>query len=271
MKFVQSFILLFSLMFLVSCGGTLNGHFNLKHKLPMDSFVKVVAKYDVVKCVNKTCMKFQLGATSSGSVVRVYEHGSYILTTGHSCDPGVILNDLGGEAKVKQTTYIIDINGVKHDTKTINFNSKQDKCILYSDSLKKAPVKIERNDAPIWGDLIYNVAAPVGMFNIKTVPVLEGRYSGHKWGFSLYTVPVIGGSSGSPLFNERGKLVGMIHSVHRRFHHLSFGPTHTELINYIYKHTPYHVPDGVSLEVDGTEKTSIEKTDQDHLLDIQIR
>ncbi len=257
-------------MLLTSCAGSLNGHFNLKQKLPFNSFVKVVATYDVVKCVGQSCMKFKLGATSSGSIVRTYPHGSYILTTGHSCDPKAILYDLGGGAKIKQTTYLIDINGIKHATKTININNKLDTCILYSSSVGKNPVRIERSATPKWGDKIYNMAAPVGMFNVRTVPVLEGRYSGHKWGFSLYTVPAIGGSSGSPLFNSRGKLVGMIHSVHRRFHHLSFGPTHAELINYIFKHTPFHVPDGVSLEVDGTKTKDMDGT-KNHLLDIKIR
>lgn len=270
MKSLKYLILMISLIFLPSCGGTFNGHFALKQKLPFDSFVKVVATYDVTKCVDNTCMNFKLGATSSGSIVRTYPHGSYILTTGHSCDPEAILNDLGGNAKVKQKTFLIDMNGVKHDTKTININNKLDTCILYAAGFAKSPVKIERNDAPVIGDKIYNIAAPVGMFNTQTAPVLEGRYSGHKWGFSLYTVPAIGGSSGSPLFNERGKLVGMIHSVHRRFHHLSFGPTHPQLINYIYKHTPFHVPDGVSLEVDGTQQNSTLDA-KGHLLDIKIK
>jgi S1-C subfamily serine protease len=270
MKFIKHVILIFSLMFLSSCGGTLANHFKLKQKLPFDSFVKVVATYDVVKCIGETCMKFKFGATSSGSVVRTYPHGSYILTTGHSCDPKAIMYDLGGGLKIKQTTYLIDINGVKHNTKTININNKLDTCILYSSSVSRAPVRVERNDAPEWGDKIYNMAAPVGMFNTRTVPILEGRYSGHKWGFSLYTVPAIGGSSGSPLFNHRGKLVGMIHSVHTRFHHLSFGPTHAELVNYIYKHTPFHVPEGVVLEVDGTKGSNPSGT-KNHLLDIKMR
>ena len=270
MKTVKIIGLMILSMFLVSCGATMNSHFSLKKKLPFDSFVKVVATYDVVKCINDTCVNFKLGSTSSGAVVRTYDHGSYILSTGHSCDPGAIVNDLGGKVKVKQTTYVIDLNGVKYDTKTININRLLDTCILYSSELDKTPVRIEKNEAPVIGDMVYNIAAPVGMFNTNTAPVLEGRYSGHKWGFSLYTVPAIGGSSGSPLFNTKGKLVGMIHSVHTRFHHLSFGPKHNQLVNYIYKHTPYHVPDGVSLEIDATKK-EIKENIKNHLLDINIK
>jgi S1-C subfamily serine protease len=270
MKTIKLFLLVILSMFLVSCGATMNSHFSLKEKLPFDSFVKVVATYDIVKCVEGTCMNFKLGSTSSGAVVRTYKHGSYILSTGHSCDPSAIVNDLGGNVKVKQTTYVIDLNGVKYDTKTINIDRLLDTCILYSSELSKNPVRIEKNKAPILGDKIYNIAAPVGMFDTKTAPVLEGRYSGHKWGFSLYTVPAIGGSSGSPLFNDRGKLVGMIHSVHTKFHHLSFGPEHNQLINYIYKYTPYNVPDGISLEIDATKKTTNE-TKRNHLLNIKIK
>ena len=70
--------------------------------------------------------------------------------------------------------------------------------------------------------------------------------------------------------NVKGKLVGMIHSVHTRFHHLSFGPKHTQLVNYIYKHTPYHVPDGISLEIDATKK-EVKQNIKNHLLDINIK
>ena len=103
-----------SLIFLPSCGATINGHFALKNKLPFDSFVKVVATYDVVKCVGETCMNFKLGATSSGAVVRAYDHGTYILTTGHSCDPRAILHDLGGNAKIKQKSIWIGVDGSLH-------------------------------------------------------------------------------------------------------------------------------------------------------------
>ena len=125
MKSLKFLILMISLIFLPSCGATINGHFALKNKLPFDSFVKVVATYDVVKCVGETCMNFKLGATSSGAVVRAYDHGTYILTTGHSCDPRAILHDLGGNAKIKQKTFLIDMNGVKHQTKTININNNK--------------------------------------------------------------------------------------------------------------------------------------------------
>lgn len=250
MKYLKSLILLISFSML-SCAGGLNmkKHFSLDQLLPRTSFVKIESVYTITKCVNGSCFQMKMMSTSSGSIVKKYQHGAYVLTTGHSCDPKFAVNHLGPNTKIKQDTYLIDIYGAKHETITINIDNIMDTCILYSESIPHPAVKIGWKSAPVQGDKVYNLAAPVGVFDKNTMPILEGRFSGWMWGMSLYTVPAIGGSSGSPLFNTEGELVGMIHSVHRRFHHLSFSPRHDELMKYLQENTPYVVPKPVETEV----------------------
>jgi len=198
-------------------------------------------------------------STSSGSIIKKYKHGSYLLTTGHSCDPKFAVSQLGPNTKIKQDTFLIDIYGARHNTITINIDNVLDTCILYSESIPHPSIKIGWNSPPVQGDKIYNLAAPVGVFNKHTMPILEGRFSGWMWGMSMYTVPAIGGSSGSPLFNTKGELVGMIHSVHRRFHHLSFSPRHDELMKYISTNTPYIVPAPLKTEISTIKPPSKDK------------
>ena len=51
------------------------------------------------------------------------------------------------------------------------------------------------------GERVYNVAAPVGIFYEDVVPLLEGFYMGQTGMKAYYTVPAMGGSSESPIFN----------------------------------------------------------------------
>ena len=50
---------------------------------------------------------------------------------------------------------------------------------------------------------------------------------------AYYSIPAMGGSSGSPIFNLRGHLVGMIHSVNVMFPMVSISPKYEELKKFI--------------------------------------
>jgi hypothetical protein len=66
------------------------------------------------------------------------------------------------------------------------------------------------------------------------VPILEGRFAGNKFNRAYYTVPAAGGSSGSPLLNSEGRIVGVTHSVLIYFHHISVSSTYKALWNFLH-------------------------------------
>tara|TARA_R110002020_G_scaffold472564_1_gene700830 strand:+ start:6082 stop:6972 length:891 start_codon:yes stop_codon:yes gene_type:complete len=240
-----------SMLLLISCNSCshipINDQYKLNNLTSIDSVVKVESLYIVEHYVGEGSITFKMMSSSTGTSILNSDNGKYILTTGHTCNPQFGVPFGLKNVKVTQHTFVVDSDGKRHSTITVDFDAKLDMCILHSKSLATPNMAINMGDGPEVGDKAYNYAAPVGVFGEKTVPVLEGRYSGKLWGMALYTIPAIGGSSGSPIFDTQGEMIGMIHSVHSRFHHLSFSPHHPELLEYIKMNTPSRAPKGIRL------------------------
>ena len=102
----------------------------------------------------------------------------------------------------------------KYMADIISLDESSDMCLLFARKLLERKWSCKISGAkPFEGERVYNVAAPVGIFYENTVPLLEGFYMGNESLRAYYSIPAMGGSSGSPIFNLRGHLVGMIHSV----------------------------------------------------------
>ena len=206
--------------------------------LPRTSFVKIekVLKLkvcnpeDLEECFNQT-----LVSSGSGFVVKNDQDGSYIMTAGHVCDDSDVIRQFQRPniTIVGNKFLAIDIDKNYHNAKTIKFTMCEDMCIAYVPGLFRPAVKIAVAE-PLQGDEVLNLAAPLGVFDTQMIPILHGHFSGYAYeGRAIYTVPAIGGSSGSAVFNRRGELIGMIHSAHIRFPFLSLSPTHKEVSDYI--------------------------------------
>ena len=213
----------------------------VRHVLPRSSFVKIekVIKIKVCNPDNpEECFNQTLVSSGSGFVVKNDQDGSYIFTAGHVCDDSDVIRQFQRPniTILKQKFLAIDIDKNYHTAKTIAFTMCEDMCIAYVPGLHRPAVKISQAP-PQQGDEVLNIAAPLGVFDKQMIPILHGHYSGIAYGGkAIYTIPAIGGSSGSGIFNHRGELVGMIHSAHVRFNILSLSPTHKEISDYILEY-----------------------------------
>jgi len=220
-----------------------------------ESFLKVENKFSARECVENEkkqiteCRIERVISSASAFVVSSARAGSYAITAAHFCEDDMDLllqSVIRGTPIQKIQFYAYDIDMKKYDVNIVDYDREVDLCLIYVKKLQKKPALISQTP-PEPGDKTYNLAAPMGVFNTNMIPKLDGYFAGYyhmdpdkkDQKFAIYSVPAVGGSSGSPLFNKDGYIVGMIHSVNIRFPFLTYSPTHKQLKQYIHENVPY--------------------------------
>ena len=195
------------------------------------SILKIETWVSLHDCDEKTttCPTDQILSTGTGTVV-LHNHKKYVLTAAHIC----IQNYPGPGINVRFYFKAIDQNSKKYIIRIVNHDVTADICLLESVSGSLEPTYVPLSSKSLeYGEQVYNLAAPMGMIEEGMVPVFEGRYFGKYQGSAFFGMPAIGGSSGSPIVNFKGELVGMVHSVHYRFHHITLSATYQRLWNFL--------------------------------------
>ncbi len=239
-------------IFLPSCIST-----NFGFHIPEDSrdqFVRIIQQAYVSICAEEGCITNPLRSSGSGAIVAESTKGSYILTAGHVCEleiekmvPSPEMLKMIKSVEVKMS--IVNLSQSSYKAEIVSIDNNSDLCLLFSRNYwnEKGPAKIA--DSPVYeGERVYNVAAPVGIFYENVVPLLEGFYMGKDGLKAYYSIPAMGGSSGSPVFNIRGHLVGMIHSVNVAFPMVSVSPTQKELRKFLMANIEAHKKELAYLE-----------------------
>tara|TARA_A100001515_G_scaffold44747_1_gene35159 strand:- start:987 stop:1784 length:798 start_codon:yes stop_codon:yes gene_type:complete len=194
------------------------------------AFVKVETWVGVCNEEKQTCIEPEVFSVGSGSVV-LYGNKKVVLTAAHVCNLGEFekrIKSQGGHVFLK----IIDREGKSRHASILKSNKDVDVCLLKSKNLDlpHIPMSTKR---PEYGEKVYNIASPMGISDGNMVPLFTGHFFGNTQGHAHYSIPTVGGASGSPILNSKGELVGMIHSVHYRFHHISLSATYVDLWNFL--------------------------------------
>lgn len=201
-----------------------------------DTFVKIKQTVAITICNPEDpadCITKDSVSTGSGAVVHKTDEGSYVLTAGHVCtfEREVELAAQVGASRLDVKMESINFKLAGYISDIISIDDNIDTCLLFAHNL--FTTKAAKIASPVTvlseGDRVYNVAAPVGIFYEDVVPLLEGFYMGQTGVKAYYTIPAMGGSSGSPIFNYDNQIVGMIHSVNVYFPVVSVSPPIKEL------------------------------------------
>ena len=259
-KKAQFLLVLLLVFFFTSCATSTRN--SQKDIIPREAFTKIEKLLTIHVCDEEkgVCATAKYGSTASGAVVRNTPYGSYVLTAEHVCDESYIedfVKEIGAE-KYTVDFKIVDISGNKYRVEIVNTDAKNDICLLWVEDLYMQSLAISPK-APEPGDRTYNIAAPLGIFSVNMIPIFDGYYSGERDNKAFYTIPAAGGSSGSPVLNHKGELIGMIHSVYTRFAHVSLSPTYSDLTSFldanIKRHSALYIIDVYTRTLVGIKKS----------------
>lgn len=240
--------LLLALISIITLQGCASHRINTR-----DSFVQVLKTVEVSGCgVDKAkegaqkCATFvKMSGVGSGAIVWNERSiggkpRTLVMTADHVChaennftQDKVPANILSGFKRENGITGNISFNisnveivlkdsrGIRYPTAPLPIlrNPEADVCVVES-SINKPAIAIAREE-PEFGEKVVNVSAPYGLMFTSpdggAVYITEGLYSGNfmmpNSPRSMYTIWTAPGSSGSPILNERGEIVGMVSAI----------------------------------------------------------
>ena len=125
--------------------------------------------------------------------------------------------------------YAVGIEGTSHEAHILTTDPRNDLCVLYVPKLKGTPIVL-RDHPPKYGEKVFNLASPRGIASPpKSIPVFSGYYAGADGRWDVYTIPAAGGSSGSPIVDVDGYMVGIIQAHLRGFNHLTISSNYHKI------------------------------------------
>lgn len=173
-------------------------------------------------------------STASGAAIHHAKDKTYYLTAKHFCErTRKELVDVISTHTHKMQDFRAEVLAMADDI---------DACILVTERVNMKTLSMA-DEGPEIGEKIYNMAAPQGLFGKDLVMLYEGFYSGEliegeKNSADIFSLPANPGSSGSPIINSRGKLVGMVWAIHARFHHITLSTPFAKLKEFITNNLP---------------------------------
>ncbi len=204
---------------------------------PYDAFGQVEISIILERTLDGEVFIAQFSSSGSGSVVDIIDEESIVLTANHVCNPFEDSSSLQPSVSVRSKYLeVTSYYGETYHAEVLYSDSDYDLCLLRVEGLWATPVAISHSPAYV-GERVYNMGAPSGFFAPGMVPLFDGYASGNigRLGYqnSIYTIPTRGGSSGSPVLNSEGEIIGVIHSAIAEVENVAIACTWDELQDFM--------------------------------------
>lgn len=206
------------------------------------SFVKVHAAAVITLCSGTKCVTMAMpgrSSTGSGAVVKHGKDNSLILTAAHVCDALRGLTKKAKEEFKAVARYeVTTLLGKSYEAKVVKVEKAiaLDMCLLTTAPIPVPALRVAKSPPKILKNY-HNFAATRGVFDKNMVLHFTGKFSGYTTMrgdlVALFTFPLEGGSSGSPVLNEYGKLVGMVHHMLRNFKNVALCTTWADIVAFL--------------------------------------
>lgn len=188
-------------------------------------FIEIIDEKITKTCIEETCaedVEDKILYSASGVAI----DRDKVLTAGHVCNAYNDANEIfkkdttknsyeSMSIETKNIVFIIitDADGRKLQAKILEIDSKSDLCALtIPEALLSDVIKISKVSPEI-GDHALTAAAPIGIFSSDMTLVFDGMYAGSFLDSDVYTMPCRHGSSGAPIVNEDGELIGLTYAA----------------------------------------------------------
>jgi len=227
---------------LISCGA-LKPSLSVHNILPREGYVFIKKTVNLKKCTKNVCESGSMASVGSGFVVKITYRGAFVATAAHVCTTDK--EDLLDSVTVTDIIKVETLDGRWHDAEVLEYDRELDACLMFVRDLTDGVEEVILSDkAPKEGDKVYNIASPYGIHYNQVVPIFEGRYFGEIGKKAFYSFNAAPGSSGSMILNEKGELIGLLHSVYYKMYTVVVSVRYSNLIQFLrrglIKHATSH-------------------------------
>lgn len=149
-----------------------------------------------------------------------------ILTAGHVCaetyNPEFLLSEI----------MAFTVPGEGYYTSVVDIDMDHDLCLIKIKGM--LPITKIAKEEPETGEKVTYSGYPTGAYRPGTLHYFDGYMAGvDAMGNHLYNIPATGGSSGSPIYNKDGRIVGIISAVMVEFEHMTIAVGTENVKNFI--------------------------------------
>jgi serine protease Do len=220
------------LLLFISCSCTQKITYNAPQKLKelTKSVVKIETRYVLENKIKLVSEEKNLEATGFGFLTKYND--AFILTNKHVCS----MQDKAG--------YVLTLyDGQKVKANFVRVDTFADICLLHA-NVSITSLKLARKDASR-GDRIIVIGSPDGVYPVIVDGMVSGYYDmtmqdNEDYGaFEVHfrsqviSAPIYPGSSGSPVFNVDGEVVGIIFAVKVDKEHITFMVPINEVLRFL--------------------------------------